>query len=232
MMPLFRMLKLLVKAALGRDILVKPGLACETRRFGSEYGGWIVATEKIDQHSVVYSFGVGEDVSFDVALIEKYGVTVHAFDPTPKSIDWVRKQVLPKAFQLHPFGIAAFDGSVSFSPPENPDHVSHTLLDRVSTKHQAITAPVKRLSTIMSELGHDHIDILKMDVEGAEYDVIEDIARSGIRPHQILVEFHHRFPEVGVEKTKSALETLRSMGYELFAVSESNEEYSFVRNPT
>jgi len=34
--------------------------------------------------AVVYSLGIGEDISFDLALIEKYGARVHAFDPTPK----------------------------------------------------------------------------------------------------------------------------------------------------
>ena len=37
----------------------------------------------------------------------------------------------------------------------------------------------------MKELGHNKIDILKMDIEGAEYAVINDIERSGIRPEQI-----------------------------------------------
>jgi len=39
-----------------------------------------------------------------------------------------------------------------------------------------------------------------MDIEGAEYEVIDDLIASGIRPKQILVEFHHRFKNVGVKK--------------------------------
>lgn len=131
---------------------------------------------------------------------------------------------------MHDYGIAAIDGNVSFSPPENPDHVSHTLLDRPSTKAKAISVPVKRLSTIMKELGHDQIDILKMDIEGAEYDVIKDIGKSGIGPLQILVEFHHRFPGVGIKRSKEAIDRLRSMGYQLFSVSTTNEEFCFIRN--
>lgn len=220
----------LLKAAVGRELLVKPDFVCAKERFGSEYGGWDVITTSIDTRSVVYSFGVGEDVSFDTALIEKFSLTIHAFDPTPKSIEWVKRQRFSERFVMHDYGIAAFDGDTSFNPPENPEHVSYTLLDRLSTKAKAISVPVKRLKTIMKELGHDHIDVLKLDIEGAEYDVIKDISKSGIRPRQILVEFHHRFPGVGIKRTKDAIEGLRFMGYQLFSVSAANEEYCFIRN--
>ena len=90
MKDIFRKLKVLVKTAIGKTILIKPDLDCAKERIGSEYGGWDVNTETIDKHSTVYSFGVGEDASFDIALIEKFGLTVHAFDPTPRSIEWVR----------------------------------------------------------------------------------------------------------------------------------------------
>lgn len=228
-MSMVQRVKTLVKAILGKEPLVSPDTRITKQRFGSEYGGWEVATDNIDSHSIVYSFGVGEDASFDSALIDRYNLVVHAFDPTPKSIEWVKKQGFPNSFVMHDCGIAAFDGNVSFNPPENPDHVSHTVLSRPSTNSMAITVPVKRLDTIMKELKHSHIDILKMDIEGAEYDVIDDINKSGIRPKQMLIEFHHRFPGVGVQKTRQAIDRIRSMGYHLFAVSDTNEEFCFIR---
>ena len=230
MNSLVRKLKRFVKAVVGKELLVRPDVIHPKERFGSDYGGWDVVTTSLDTHSVIYSFGVGEDASFDTGLIKKFNLTVHAFDPTPKSIEWVKRQGFSDRFVMHHYGIAAFDGNVSFSPPENPDHVSHTLLDRPSTKARAISLPVKTLTTIMKELGHDQIDVLKMDIEGAEYEVIKDISKSGIRPQQILVEFHHRFPGVGLTKSKEAIERLRSMGYQLFSVSSTNEEFCFIRN--
>lgn len=219
-----------MKVAFGKKLVIMPDVTCDKERFGSEYGGWDVVTTNINSQSVIYSFGVGEDASFDIALIEKYDLIVYAFDPTPKSIEWVKKQCFPANLVMHNFGIAAFDGRVSFNPPENPNHVSHTLLDRPSTKAKAITVPVKRLCTIMQELENDRIDILKMDIEGAEYGVINDIYKSDIRPGQILVEFHHRFPRVGVKKTKKAVKIIKSMGYQLFSVSPTHEEYCFIKH--
>ena len=231
MKSIVRRLRELVTVVMRTQLSVKPDLICAKERYGSDYGGWDIVTTGIDTHSVVYSFGVGEDASFDLALIEKFNLVVHAFDPTPKSIEWVKRQRLPDRFVMHDFGIAAFDGDVAFNPPENPGHVSHTLLERPSTKAKAISVPVKKLGTIMKELGHDRIDVLKMDIEGAEYDVIGDISQSDIRPRQILVEFHHRFPGVAVGRSQEAIDGLRSMGYRLYAVSATHEEFCFLLPP-
>ena len=47
-----------------------------------------------------------------------------------------------------------------------------------------------------------------MDIEGAEYDVIDDILNSNIRIHQILVELHHRFPGNINRKDKKIFEKI------------------------
>ena len=42
----------------------------------------------------------------------------------------------------------------------------------------------------MEELNHNKIDLLKMDIEGAEYEVINDILEKNIDIDIILVELH------------------------------------------
>ncbi len=220
--------KTIINSFLKKDFIPEIDHYCQKERFGSQYGGWDIAVGQIDKNSIIYSFGVGEDASFDIALIERYGVTIHAFDPTPKSIKWAKSQMFSKKFILHEYGIADFDGDVLFNPPEDPNHVSHTILSRPATQERAITVQVKKLVTIMKDLGHDKIDIIKMDVEGAEYQVIEDICKSDIRPRQILVEFHHRFDNVGIKETKHAIMILKRIKYRVFSVSTSVELIGFI----
>lgn len=224
-----RRIKIFIKQVLGSEPYVRIDKKYPMTLVGSKaYGAWHIILSGLNKDSIVYSFGVGEDASFDINLIERFSLDVYAFDPTPKSVSWVEKQKFPDNFKMHCFGIAGIDGNVPFNPPENSDHVSHTILDRPTTEKSAVVVPVKRLSTIMDELGHERIDILKMDIEGAEYEVVNDIANSSIRPKQILIEFHHRFPNVGANRTVEAIEKVRSIGYELFSISETNEEYSFI----
>ncbi|MDD2456438.1 MAG: FkbM family methyltransferase [Kiritimatiellae bacterium] len=219
----------LIKALRGQDVFACRDICIPCERLGSAYGGWTTITDRISADTIIYSFGIGDDASFDLALIERFGACVYAFDPTPKSIEWTKLNSLPSSFIMNPVGLADFDGQALFAPPEDPSHVSHTLLERPATQREAISVPVRRLSTIMHELGHTHVDILKMDIEGAEYAVIDDMYQTAIRPEQILVEFHHRFSGVGASKTRVAIRTLRKMGYQLFAISETNEEFSFCR---
>lgn len=224
-----RILRRLARISLGRDFYCRIQERCLTERHGSKYAGWTICPINISKDSVVYSIGVGEDVSFDLSLIEKYGVDIYAFDPTPKSMEWVKSQNLPVKFNFNEYGVANYDGYIKFYPPENPNHVSHTIFEKKATLDRAIMVPVRRLRFIMNEHGHDRIDILKMDIEGSEYAVIEDMIKSDIDVSQLLVEFHHRFENVGIEKTKDAIQLLNNHGFKIFAISPNGEEFSFIR---
>ena len=212
----------------GRVPGILPDISVESVAMGTEYGESYVSLRGLGSASIAYSFGVGEDVSFDLGLIERTGLTVHAFDPTPRSIAWVARQTLPPQFVMHGVGLAAFDGMARFRPPENPAHVSHTLLERERTEHAAIEVPVRRVGTLMRELGHSRIDVLKMDIEGAEYEVIDDIVESNVTIDQMLIEFHHHLPGVPISRTRRAVDAVRSGGYRIFNVSESGRHFSFL----
>ena len=214
---------------MGRDIQFPVQLHVPAVSLGTEYGGWSVSPSGLGPDSVVYSAGIGTDISFDLALIDRYGVTVRAFDPTPGSIGWLQTQQLPPRFKWQQVGLAGYDGEASFFPPDNPAFISHTMLPRESGGGRAIRVDVRRLSTLMRDLGHDRLDVLKMDIEGAEYDVIDDIVASGVHIDQLLIEFHHRFPNVGIERTRQAVTKLNAAGYRIFFVSDVGEEYGFIR---
>lgn len=201
---------------------------CTVTRIGTEYGGWTFNPTLLDTDSVIYSAGIGDDISFDLGLIARFGVTVHGFDPTPKSIEWLRTQSLPANFVVHEYGIAPQDGQVTFYRPENPAHISLSVVERASPT-AAVSLPVRELAGIMRELRHSSIDLLKIDIEGSEYAVLEDLVARAIPIKQLLVEFHHRFPGVGADKTQASIDLLESHGYRLFAISPSAEEYSFLK---
>lgn len=202
---------------------------CHVDFVGSDYCGYGICPTALSSEPTVYSFGIGEDVSFDLGMIERYHARVYAFDPTSKSIAWVKAQSLPAGFQWFDYGIGHRDGEATFYPPENTAHVSYSVLQKQEVQGMGVTLPVKRLNTITHTLGHATIDVLKMDIEASEYDVIPDILNSPeIRIKQILVEFHHRFPEVGVEMTQKAIDQLNKHGFRLFWVSANGENYAFI----
>ncbi len=171
-----------------RDLGIRPSAGLE--RLGSEYGGYVVPVDLIEPDWVCYSAGLGEDASFDLALIERLGCVVHSFDPTPRSIAYGREVERAHApFRFYPYGVAARDETRQFHAPRDSSHVSHSL-DDLQGGGDSFEAECRSLSSLQSELGHTRLDLLKLDIEGAEYEVFESLLGGDLRPYVICVEFH------------------------------------------
>jgi len=222
-------LKRFLKIFLNKDFFTKTQYDCLTETHGNPGAAFAICSDKINENSVVYSFGIGTDISFDISIIDKYKLNVNAFDPTPRSLDWLNKQKLPDKFRYYDFGIASFDGEASFYSPQNPDNVSYSMEKNTFVSSDTVEVKVLRLKKIMNILGHSKIDVLKMDIEGAEYDVISDIIKSDIEIGQLLVEFHHRLISNGIKKTKRSIQELNNANYKIFHVSDTGEELSFMK---
>ena len=198
-----------------------------------KHGGWWYSPEGLGPDSIVYSLGVGDEIDFDLELIARYGVQIHAFDPTPNSVDLLEGKDLPATFEFHPYAITANDGTLTFYPRLKKDgtlsDVMFTMVPEPETEKAAIEVPSFSLDTMRERLGHDRIDLLKMDIEGAEYEVLDGLLESSSRPRQLLVEFHHRFPGFGIERTEALINRLRDDGYRIHAISEIGREVSFLR---
>jgi FkbM family methyltransferase len=218
--------------AMGLDALT--GQRIQSRhdlvRLGSGYGGWVVPAAAVHSDSVCYCVGVGEDISFDLALMERFGCEVHAFDPTPRAIEYVRRHAadVPR-FHFHPVGVWDRDEQLRFYAPSNPDHVSHSVMNLQQTD-AFFEAPCRSLTSLMKQLGHARIDLLKLDVEGAEHRVIAAMLKHGVTVKALCVEFDEATMELTPESRQRIVATadaLASDGYQLVA-QEGRSNYTFV----
>ena len=206
----------------------------EVMVFGSKYGRWAVDTTGISDSTVLVSFGLGEDVTFESALIERFGCSVFGFDPTPRSIQYIAKTVSNPRFCSFPYALADRDGLIKFTPP--PESVADQVSASAYAKYDAmdsnaISVPCLTLSSIQKTFNIQKIDILKMDIEGAEFAVIEQAAASGWLSEisQLLVEFHHFLPDLTSTQTRNAISQLRAAGFDISWIGRTNHEYLFVR---
>jgi hypothetical protein len=185
----------------------------EIEKLGTNYGGWGVPSEcLLNKDSIVYCAGVGEDISFDLLLHNKYKSNMILIDPTnrakiyyDKVVEYFNedkhKQEFDKTylgdFHFKPDfskftfidkGLWNCETELKFYKQSNPLYVSQTLIENMYTNTYDIvkTTTIKK---IMEECGHTHIDLIKMDIEGAEIVVIEDMIANNILPKYILVEF-------------------------------------------
>lgn len=226
--PAFQRGKLLVKRLTGRELWLRPEVQYPQRR----YGEWTICPELLEQRVVVYSMGIGDNIDFELAVMDEWGAEVHAFDPTPPAA-WVKNLGLPDRFHFHAWAAAAEDGELMLYPRIKRDGSTsddmYTLVAGESGRHDGIKVPAKSISSIMATLGHDSVDIIKLDIEGAEYEVLEDLLSEKIRPRHLLVEFHHRFPGIGKSKTTAIVRQLQLNGYRILFVSATGREVSFIR---
>lgn len=211
-----------------RRIVQRP----DTVELGSKYGSWAVPATLLAKDSVVYCVGCGEDITFDLALIETFGCEVYAFDPTPRAITHIKTAAANEPrYHFNPIGIWHRDELIRFYAPRDVHHVSHSIVNLQKTE-EYFEAPVRRLAQVLADNGHAKLDLLKLDIEGAEYDVLASCLRDGIFPRVLCVEFDEYFHprDRGFRnRIHSALEPWFTQGYSL-VFTPGNGNYTLVRD--
>ena len=122
---------------------------------------------------LVYSLGSAGDTSFEDALLRPTDCEVHTFDPTLNQAVQAAVEARPN-LQFHAIGVG---GSTKPGLGQTPVTVSN----------------LQSLESIMADLQHAWIDILKIDIESYEWSLFTDFyAVHGARlpATQLLVEFH------------------------------------------
>ena len=221
-------IKLFLKRIAGKELWLKP----EVSRDVLVSNGWKYCADGLGEGAVVYSLGVGDCIDFDLDLIERLGVTVYTFDPTPYAEEWIGGQELPDTLTFLPWAAAGEDGSLRLFRRINTrgkrSEVMWTADDNAGDTTDFIDAPAHTIATMMEKLGHQTVDLLKIDVEGAEFDILDGLKAGDRLPKQLLIEYHHRFPGIGKQRTAKSIARLRELGYRIFAIAETGREISLV----
>ena len=198
---------------------------------GNSYGGFFVDTSLLNSESIVVSVGIGEDISFDRGLHEMGVQKIYMFDPTPKAKIFIDKQNLPDQFRFFEMALSTEDSEMDMFLPKNKNYVSGSLvMNKNIDANDFVKVKCITVSTICSIIENKHIDLLKIDIEGSEYEVLENMLQERIYPKQICVEFHNRFFKDGDQKFKSVVEKLQGKNYRIMGISNTNEEFLFIHN--
>jgi FkbM family methyltransferase len=192
----------------------------DKRKIGT-IDNWYILTKHL-QNAIVYSGGVGKDITFEMAVAREFNAQIFLFDPSPTGISTIQTLKLPSNIRFYPLGLAGNDGALVFATPLKSQEGSFRVGEDGPLRFEC-----RKLSTLLRENKHTSVELLKIDIEGFEYDVIDDIVNNGLNIHQIAVEFHDFYPDVGKEKTLRAIRLLKSCGYTLF--HKRGHDYSFIK---
>jgi FkbM family methyltransferase len=135
---------------------------------------------------------------------------------TAYALDKIDVRQLP----LEPFALWTQATRLRFFLPSNAEHVSHSLVNfqndyRKDSDH--IEVDSCRIDDLLVRYGiaPDELALLKLDIEGAEVEVLEDMMDKGIRPRQICVEFDelNKPCRTAFERVDRADRALNDAGY-------------------
>lgn len=186
---------------------------------------YYVAKKMLKKDSVAYCFGIGYDYSFERELVEKHGMKVYAFDPSPEVIEKMKKETL-EGLYYYPYGIADKDEVKTFYMPRYSDNYSE-YFSYWTSENDKIEMEVYTLESLMKKFGHKHIDLLKMDVEGTEFNVLPDILNV-LDIDMICLETHARIFPNSVEMMWNIRELFRKNKYVL--ISDGIYEHTYIKS--
>jgi hypothetical protein len=94
-----------------------------------------------------------------------------------------------------------------------------------------VTVPVNTLMAWMEARQHKYLDILKIDIEGAEYDVLEALIEADHLPFtQLLVEYHKRFlSETSKHRHDEVLQKLERAGFTQLWSQNQGQEVGYIK---
>lgn len=183
-------------------------------KLGTNYGGWAIPSSNIlNDKSLIISVGVGEDISFDLHLNHLYNSKIILIDPTIKAIkhyqevqnyfnsntpftgniqpDYISNiknlQINFDNFDYIPKALWNESKILKFYKQSNPSYVSQSLIDGMFTSEYDEVESFT-FSDIIDKYGNN-IDLLKLDIEGAEIQVLNHMLDLEIYPKYLLVEF-------------------------------------------
>jgi FkbM family methyltransferase len=200
---------------------------CELRTLGAPDSicKWTIAPNGLGAKSIVYSGGIGSDITFEHALVQQFGCDVVLMDPSPTGL---KTMALPEnkipQFHFFPVALAGHEGALSLGPPLDP--TGDSWFARTGS-NGTVQVPCTDLPALMKKNRHQQIDLLKLDIEGSEYEVIDQLIAQRLPVKQICVEFHHGIlPGIRRSQTIRAMIKLMARGYKL--VDQSGANHTFV----
>lgn len=176
----------------------------------------------LDSNSIIVDLGAHKG-AFSLAMHRKIGCRCYLFEANPQLF-----KILPTNEFIHTMhcAVSDHDGFVCFNIAENPQASSLLELPKTSTIGSTLirteTVPSRGLCSLLAEVSPLGVDVLKVDIEGAEIAALGSLQPADLANiAQITVEFHSQamFGFDLSEETESLVQRFRSLGFSMLDFS-------------
>jgi FkbM family methyltransferase len=149
---------------------------------------------------VILSARVGHNISFQVELIDKTGANIHIFDPSPTGINTLKGLALKRTSEnivFVPKAISGISGYICVEPPDIAEEGSWKAVTEDNTE-SVIRIESVSVSDYCRNHEIEHIDLQKNDIEGAEYNVLDNMLSEKLSIKKICLDFYCK-AQIGIQ---------------------------------
>lgn len=179
----------------------------------------------ISNNSCIVDCGVNHG-EFSTQISKKWSCKIHGLEPDPRLF-----KNLPKInnCQFHQLALSDTEGSMKFNLGES---MCSSLLFREEENSQTVESQTISLPRFCEINRIDKIDLLKLDIEGAEIQVLKSLKGEWIAKKiiQITVEFHEFLDQTMIPEIEEIIEKLKSFGFYYLPFSRTYGDVLFVNS--
>ena len=167
----------------------KPKALFDLLRIGkSNDGGYLVCKKAVNQSEFLVSFGISNDFSFEKHFVQLNKIPVHAYDPSI-SLKFFIKQILFNLFRLNFKNfIKEITNTFKFyNFFNNRDNL--IFYNQIGVGGNRIWKNIK-FQEIINKTNFNKNIFIKIDIEGSEYRVLDELIEYQDHIEGLVIEFH------------------------------------------
>ena len=154
----------------------------------------------IDHDSVVLDVGAYKG-EWAEPIWDRCHPTIHCFEPAPRPYAQLSAKFAGnERVHVHPYGLGGRDstGSLALAGAGASFYDADPTFDRIEV-------PIRDVVGVLEELGLDEIDLIKINIEGGEYDLVDRLASSGrlAQMRYVLIQFHEWHPNAYARRRRN-----------------------------
>lgn len=154
-----------------------------------KFGNYFLDLKKVnnDKKFIVYSGGVGKNISFDKEITKHFDCKARLFDPTPESIKYMKNINLKNIF-FYPYALYKENKKVKIFFDRFNQVKSNSITNFLNfDKNDFYFCNAYNIPYFMKKFNDTSIEVLKLDIEGVTMEVVLNCFQNKIFPNQMLL---------------------------------------------
>jgi len=141
---------------------------------------------------------------------------IHAYEPNPYAFELLKKRVGKyENIKLIPAAVSNYNGTSSLFLHKNHNEgevhfsqASSLQAEKNNVSADGVEVEVQDIKDVLSRA--DHIKLIKIDIEGGEYDIMDEILAQGDKIDYILLETHEKKNEAFAQRHAALINAIEA----------------------